>query len=142
MANDSRIKDDDLVSAAKQTRDKAYAPYSRYKVGAAVRCIDGRVFTGANVESASYSLTCCAERVAIFKAVSEGCRCFEALAVVTDGPRPAAPCGACRQVLVEFSPAARIIMENLQGDRVEALARDYLPDAFLPTALPPREPEP
>jgi len=137
VAQGRTTEDDALVNAAKEAREKAYAPYSGYKVGAAVRCKDGRVFTGVNVESASYSLTCCAERVAIFKAVSEGCRCFDAIAVVTDGPRPAAPCGACRQVLVEFSPEARIIMENLQGERAEAFLRDYLPDAFLPTTLPP-----
>ena len=137
MAQGRTTEDDALVNAAKEAREKAYAPYSGYKVGAAVRCKDGRVFTGVNVESASYSLTCCAERVAIFKAVSEGCRSFEAIAVVSDGASPVAPCGACRQVLIEFSPQARMIMENLRGDRTEALVKDYLPDAFLPTALPP-----
>lgn len=145
MAQDTRSEsvtgdrgpaDDALVRAAKEAREQAYAPYSKFKVGAAVLCTDGRVFTGANVESASYGLSCCAERVAVFKAVSEGCRSFDAIAVVSDAAPPATPCGACRQVLVEFSPDARIITENLQGDRTEALVKDYLPCAFIPTALP------
>jgi cytidine deaminase len=147
MTGDNTLKDqarsdEALVRAARDAREQAYAPYSGYKVGAAVRCKDGRVFSGANVESASYGLTCCAERVAIFKAVSEGCRRFDAVAVVTGGAKPAAPCGACRQVIVEFSPDARIIMENLEGERAEAKARDYLPDAFVPAALQPRGTEP
>ncbi len=137
VTGDTEPADDALVRAARAAREQAYAPYSKFKVGAAVRCTDGRVFTGVNVESASYGLSCCAERVAVFKAVSEGCRSFDAIAVVSDATPPATPCGACRQVLVEFSPDARIIMENLRGDRTEALVKDYLPRAFLPTALPP-----
>ncbi len=96
------MNSDELVSAARAAREKAYAPYSRYQVGAAVQTVEGRVFTGCNIENASYGLSICAERTAIFAAVAAGAREITAVALVTaDG---GTPCGACRQVLAEFLP--------------------------------------
>ena len=120
----------DLIQAAAAVRGHAFAPYSRFKVGAAVRGASGRIHTGCNVESASFGLTCCAERVAVFKAVSEGEREIVAVAVVTDVSPPAAPCGACRQVLFEFGADMAVIRANLSGERVDAVMRDLLPDGF------------
>jgi cytidine deaminase len=91
-----------LVDLARDVRASAYAPYSKFKVGAALLAASGEIVTGCNIENASYGLTMCAERVAVFKAVSEGFRDFEAIAVVADSHRPTAPCGACRQILWEF----------------------------------------
>jgi cytidine deaminase len=91
-----------LVSLASDARARAHAPYSKFKVGAALLASSGEIVTGCNIENASYGLTLCAERVAVFKAVSEGFRDFEAIAVVADSPRPTAPCGPCRQILWEF----------------------------------------
>ena len=120
----------DLIQAAAAVRLHAFAPYSRFKVGAAVRGASGRIHTGCNVESASFGLTCCAERVAVFKAVSEGEREIVAVAVVTDVSPPAAPCGACRQILFEFGPDMAVVRANLSGERVDAVMRDLLPDGF------------
>jgi len=93
-----------LVQSAREAAANAYCPYSRYPVGAAVLTLDGQIYSGCNVENISYSLSMCAERTAIFKAVSNGCRTFVALAVVGGDKRPASPCGACRQVLAELCP--------------------------------------
>lgn len=120
----------DLIHAAAAVRLHAFAPYSRFRVGAAVRGASGHIHTGCNVESASFGLTCCAERVALFKAVSEGEREIVAVAVVTDVSPPAAPCGACRQVLFEFGADMAVIRANLSGERVDAVMRDLLPDGF------------
>lgn len=120
----------DLIAAAAAVRNAAFAPYSRFKVGSAVRGASGRIHTGCNVESASFGLTCCAERVAVFKAVSEGEREIVAVAVVTDVSPPAAPCGACRQVLFEFGADMAVIRANLTGERIDAVMRDLLPDGF------------
>jgi cytidine deaminase len=120
----------DLIHAAAAVRLHAFAPYSRFRVGAAVRGASGHIHTGCNVESASFGLTCCAERVALFKAVSEGEREIVAVAVVTDVSPPAAPCGACRQVLFEFGADMAVIRANLAGERVDAVMRDLLPDGF------------
>ncbi|MBI4575534.1 MAG: cytidine deaminase [Planctomycetes bacterium] len=120
---------EELIRRATEAREAAYAPYSGYRVGAAVR-VGGRVYTGCNVENASYGLTECAERVAIFKAVSEGARVVEALAVVVDGPDVARPCGACRQVIWEFGPRARIVMGNVDGRHEESTAEELLPHSF------------
>ncbi len=120
----------DLIAAAAAVREQAFAPYSRFKVGSAVRGASGRIHTGCNVESASFGLTCCAERVAVFKAVSEGEREIVAVAVVTDVSPPAAPCGACRQVLFEFGADMAVVRANLSGERIDAVMRDLLPDGF------------
>jgi cytidine deaminase len=117
-----------LVDAAVEARDRAYAPYSHYAVGAAVLARSGRIHAGANVENASFGLTVCAERVAILKAVSEGDRDLVALAVAT--PNQAAPCGACRQVLQEFAPAARILLVGAGGVARETTVPSLLPDPF------------
>lgn len=127
----------DLLARARQARANAYAPYSRFSVGAALLAADGRVFTGCNVENASYGLTNCAERVAIGTAVTEGAREFVAIAVT--GPEDAtacAPCGACRQVLYEFGPEMPLIMPSRNADGFEVMSMDaLLPGAFGPARL-------
>jgi cytidine deaminase len=131
-----------LLAQAREARSHAYAPYSRFPVGAALLADDGRVFTGCNVENASYGLTICAERVAVGKAVSEGVRRFRAVAVV--GPEddaPCAPCGACRQVLLEFGAGMVVVTPDPEapgGVRIDT-AGGLLPDAFGPGHLPPGE---
>jgi cytidine deaminase len=105
----------DLAALAQQARERAFAPFSRFKVGAALRTRTGEVVTGCNVESASYGLTMCAERVAIFKAVSEGFREFDSIAVVSDSPRLTAPCGACRQVMWELCGDVWVHIVDLHG---------------------------
>jgi cytidine deaminase len=104
-----------LLAAARSARDNAHAPYSNFRVGAALRAKSGRVFTGCNVENATYGLTVCAERVAIFKAISEGERGFDAIAVVTDTDQLTPPCGACRQIIWEFCGDVPVIIGNLKG---------------------------
>lgn len=116
--------DTNLLAAALAARENAYAPYSKFKVGAAVETADGRIFTACNIENASYGLTCCAERNAIFAAVSSGVRSFKTLCVVADTADPVAPCGACRQVLAEF-PFERVIMANCSG-KVKVMSVDEL----------------
>lgn len=120
----------ELIQAALQAREVAYAPYSQYKVGAALLGKSGRIYTGCNVENASYGATICAERVAAVKAVSEGEQTFEALAVATDGDEPGSPCGICRQFLAEFGIGLRLIMVNLKGDQLCTTLEQYLPQAF------------
>jgi cytidine deaminase len=126
-----------LIDAARRAREAAYAPYSNFKVGAAVLTAAGEIFSGCNIENASFGATICAERVAIFTAVAGGCRDLTALAVIADTPKPVAPCGLCRQVLAEFSPDCRIIMANLSGQWRMVNLKELLPLAFR---LPPREP--
>ena len=118
-----------LIESARQVREKAYAPYSHFKVGAAVRTKNGRVFTGCNVENLSFGLTICAERVAVGAAVAAGERDFEALAVVADSKEPVTPCGACRQVLAEFSTTLPICSANLEGEVYESSIAELLPRA-------------
>jgi cytidine deaminase len=120
----------DLALLAREARQRASAPFSRFKVGAALRTRAGEVVTGCNVESASYGLTMCAERVAIFKAVSEGLREFEAVAVVADSPRLTAPCGACRQVLWELGGDLWVHIVNLHGRSRTVRMSDLLPLPF------------
>jgi cytidine deaminase len=106
---------DRLIAAARAAREHAHAPYSNFRVGAAVRAQSGRIFAGCNVENATYGLTLCAERVAIFKAISEGERGFDAVAVVADTETLTPPCGACRQILWEFCGDAEVVLANLNG---------------------------
>ncbi len=119
---------DALIEQAKQARSRAYAPYSHYHVGAAVLTEDGRVFTGCNVENAVYPLGLCAERVAIFKAVSEGYRKFRAIAVVTRNG--GSPCGSCRQVMHEFAPEMVVFIADDAGRVRRTTVADLLPDSF------------
>jgi cytidine deaminase len=123
-------RDTELVELALQVREKAYAPYSKFLVGAALRAVSGRSFLGVNVENASYGLTMCAERSAIVSAVSAGETQFEAIAIVADTEGAVSPCGACRQVLAEFGLNWRVILSNLKGDQKEYLVSDLLPGAF------------
>lgn len=121
---------EELVVAATDARRWAFAPYSDFMVGAALESTDGSVFTGANVESASYGLTICAERVALVKAVSEGYTRFQCVAVVADTADLTPPCGACRQLLWEFAPDATVILANLRGDRRTFTVKELLPHGF------------
>jgi len=123
-------KMNELVGAAKIVRENAHAPYSGFKVGAAIIAASGRIYTGCNVENASYGLTICAERSAIARAISSGERQILAIAVVADSPEPAAPCGACRQVLVEFAGDIPVILENLKGRRVIYSLNELMPHRF------------
>ena len=123
-----------LIDLANAARERAYAPYSNYPVGAALRTKTGRVFTGVNVENAAYPQTMCAERIAIFKAVSEGEREFEVIAVTTDNG--GSPCGGCRQVMAEFGLDTVILLADKNGSLVkETTVRQLLPEAFTPEKL-------
>ena len=121
-----------LIDHAIVAREKTYSPYSHFGVGAALVCEDGSIYEGCNIENASYGLTNCAERTAIFKAVSEGRTKFKALAVVADTEGPCAPCGACRQVMGEFNIPI-IIMGNLKGDIEVVSTEALLPFSFSST---------
>jgi cytidine deaminase len=116
-----------LVKLACEARESAYAPYSKFRVGAALLSVDGRVFTGANVENISYGLTICAERVAIFSAVASGAIEFSDLAVVSDSCELISPCGACRQVMAEFNPDLRVISGDCSGNYTEQKLSVLLP---------------
>ncbi|MDM5315851.1 cytidine deaminase [Fictibacillus sp. b24] len=125
-----------LMDQAKLAREKAYVPYSKFQVGAALLTSEGKVYMGANIENAAYSLTCCAERTALFKAYTEGDKKFSAIAVVADTKRPVPPCGACRQVISELCPPEMpVYLTNLKGDVQEILVKDLLPGAFSPEDL-------
>ena len=117
-----------LIQMATVAREKAYAPYSKYKVGAALIGKSGQIYTGCNVENASFGATICAERTAAVKAISQGETKFEALAVVVEG-EPVAPCGICRQFLVEFGDL-QLFLANLNGEVIETTLKDCLPGAF------------
>lgn len=119
-----------LVTAAKQARENAHAPFSNFRVGAALHATSGRVFTGCNVENATYGLTVCAERVAIFKAISEGERNFDAIAVVADTDDLTPPCGACRQIIWEFCGDVPVILSNLAGKTEVHQMAKLLPKPF------------
>ncbi|MAG57239.1 MAG: cytidine deaminase [Planctomycetes bacterium] len=123
----------DLVAAARAARDHAYCPYSNFAVGAAVATSDGTVFTGVNVENASYGLTICAERVALSAAVAAGHRTFAALAIAS--PRGASCCGACRQFIREFATSLPIYLAAAEGDWSETDIADLLPESFGPDDL-------
>lgn len=120
-----------LLQLAKEARQQAYVPYSKFPVGAAIITKDGKVYQGCNIENASFGLTNCAERTAIFKAVSEGETAFEAITVIADTTGPVSPCGACRQVMVEFcEPTMPVYLTNLNGDVQQTTVGELLPGAF------------
>ena len=124
------MTDRELIDKAKEALKYSYSPYSRFAVGAALLSADGQVFTGCNIENASFGATNCAERTAIFKAVSEGIKDFTAIAVVCSGSQPAYPCGICRQVMSEFfNPDTRIIVEDGDGLRTYTMT-EILPKSF------------
>jgi len=129
--------DQELVALAARAREAAYAPYSKYKVGAALLAKSGKIYTGCNVENAVYSLTICAERTAVFKAVSEGEQAFEAIAVVTSNG--GTPCGSCRQVLAEFGLDTRVLIATPEEIVSEETVGTLLPGAFGPQDLPQNE---
>jgi cytidine deaminase len=124
-----------LITAATQARENAHATYSNFRVGAALRATSGRVFGGSNVENATYGLTVCAERVAIFKAISEGERGFDAIAIVADTDSLTAPCGACRQLIWEFCGDVPVILANLKGKTETIPMRDLFPRPFDASSL-------
>jgi cytidine deaminase len=121
---------DALLEAARAARLQAHAPFSRFQVGAALETDDGQVITGCNVENATYGLTICAERVAVFKAISEGHRRFTRIAIVADTEEPTPPCGACRQILWEFGGDLEIILGNLSAEKARYRLSALLPHAF------------
>ena len=128
--------EEELIRRAREARSKAYSPYSRVKIGAAVLTRDGSIYAGCNIENSSYGLSNCAERTAIFKAVSEGRRELVSISIVGDSEDFTRPCGACRQVMVQFNPRLRIIRIGLDdGYRSETTAEKLLPEAFNPSSL-------
>jgi cytidine deaminase len=134
MANLSDEERHALIDLANEARRRAYAPYSNYHVGAALRTRSGRIFTGCNIENAAYPTSICAERVAIFKAVSEGEREFEVIAVAT--PNGGSPCGGCRQVMAEFGLGMVVLIGDSEGRLVqETTVGGLLPGAFMPKDL-------
>ena len=129
MQNETKKR---LVAAALAARKRAVAPYSRFQVGAALLTVNGEIVTGANVESASYGLTCCAERIALFKALTGGQTSFTAIAVVARAPKGPMPCGACRQLLAEYAPGAEVfVADSAKPDRIRAFTvAELLPETF------------
>ena len=127
--------DEQLMNLAIEAKERAYAPYSGFRVGAALVTESGTVFTGCNVENCSYGLTCCAERCALFTAIGQGSRLFKKLVIVSDGPKPATPCGACRQVLFEFASELPLISVSETGETIEANLKDLLPQPFTRQTL-------
>ncbi len=128
--DEGSLKQGELIQAALSARSRAYAPYSGFRVGAALLTGGGSIFTGCNIENSSYGLTCCAERVALFKAVSEGERDFAAMAVVSDSDEFCSPCGACRQVMAEFGEGIMVYMCRNNGEYRLKTAGQLLPARF------------
>jgi cytidine deaminase len=129
--------DEDLIRVASLARARAYAPYSKYKVGAAIRTARNKIHSGGNIENVSYGLTVCAERGAAFAAVAAGeTKDWDAIAVVIDDDKLPSPCGACRQVLAEFAPGMRVVLATTGGLRKATTLGELLPDPFLPSSLP------
>lgn len=120
----------ELLSIADKAMENAYAPYSKFHVGAALLCKNGTVFTGCNIENATYGATNCAERTAIFKAVSEGQRDFEAIAIVSSGGGETFPCGICRQVMAEFAPEIKVVLRDEAGNELIYPLVELLPKSF------------
>ncbi|TGB04568.1 cytidine deaminase [Halobacillus salinus] len=134
------MKQQDLIQEATKMRERAYTPYSKFPVGAALLTEDGSLYTGCNIENAAYPVTCCAERVAIFKAISDGHHSFSQLAVVADTKRPVPPCGSCRQVMSEFfGPDVMIHTSNLGGETKSLSMDELLPFSFAASDLPSEE---
>lgn len=131
----SEALEKELKRVAKRAAQRAYAPYSGFKVGAAVATAGRRIYSGCNVENASYGLTICAERNALFHAVAEGRRTVLAVVIYGGLSRPASPCGACRQVISEFGPHAEVLSFNSSGNELRGVAGDLLPEAFKPADL-------
>ncbi|MBS4199707.1 cytidine deaminase [Bacillus sp. FJAT-49732] len=130
------MNQEQLVQEAIKAKERAYVPYSHFPVGAALLTNDGKVYHGCNIENAAYSVVNCAERTAIFKAVSEGDRDFTMLAVIADTERPVPPCGACRQVIAELCPKdMKVVLANKKGDIRELTVEELLPFAFSPEDL-------
>ena len=127
------MTDEKLLQKAIEMMERAYVPYSHYRVGAALLAQDGTVYTGCNVENAAYGNTLCAERTALCKAISEGARTFTAIAIAASGSAPF-PCGACRQSLYEFAPDLRVLV-TWDGNVREAMLSDLLPEGFGPSSL-------
>lgn len=125
-----------LIARAEEARARAYAPYSHYQVGAAVRGDNGKIYLGANIENASYGLALCAERNAVAQAILDGCKTLTALAVVTSTSPPAAPCGMCRQTLAEFARELPIALGNDRGERADTTLAELLPRAFHGSDIP------
>ncbi len=119
-----------LLKAAREARTRAYAPYSGFAVGAALKTKDGHIFAGANVENASYGLGRCAEQGAVQAMVAGGARDFGAIVIYTEASPPASPCGACRQILFEFAPEASVVCTNHLGEELEGQVKDFLPHGF------------
>lgn len=127
---------ENLIEESKKAREKAFVPYSKFGVGAALLTTDGKVYHGCNIENAAYSMCNCAERSALFSAYSQGDRDFTMLAVVADTERPCSPCGACRQVIAELCPQdMKVVLTNLKGDILETTVAELLPGAFSPEDL-------
>lgn len=131
-----------LINAATAARERAYAPYSNFRVGAAILTKEARYYTGCNIENASYGLTCCAERVALFKAVSNNERSFEAIALTAGTSEFCSPCGACRQALAEFGTNIKVYMANNAGEYVMKTVAELLPDSFRFKDASPKEDSP
>ena len=127
--------EDTLLEAAREVRERAYAPYSNFFVGAVVLCSSGKVYAGCNVENAAYPAGICAERSALSAAIAAGERDVVRLVVVADSPRPVSPCGMCRQVIAELAPRAAVLLANLQGAQEETTPQALLPGAFGPNDL-------
>ena len=129
------MTDRELVALAIQMQQRSYAPYSHFSVGAALLCRDGTVFTGCNVENAAYGSTICAERTALVKAVSEGHTEFTAIAIAGQGEDYCWPCGACRQMLYEFSPGLKVLVSRRDGEIISTTLDQLLPHGFGPKSL-------
>ncbi|WP_373893739.1 cytidine deaminase [Virgibacillus sp. CBA3643] len=127
---------ENLIAEAKKAREKAYTPYSKFSVGAAIKTKSGKVYTGCNIEIAALSVSCCAERVAIFRAIADGERDFSELAVTGDTSKPISPCGSCRQVMSEFfDTSANMYLTNLNHDTKTMKINELLPFSFQPEDL-------
>ncbi len=132
-----RLDVDALLEAAQAARKRAYVPYSRYPVGAALLCGSGKIYPGCNIENAAYPVCMCAERTALFAAIAAGEREFVALGVIANADRPVPPCGTCRQALFELAPDLTVILANLTGEQYQTTPRELLPAGFSASDIRP-----